>query len=84
MLLRRFLIFEPLDYVEPSVEMLDMGMITNPEVKSAMIIQRAYRSKQSRKVLELKKNQKKAATRSKRAIKNWSLEYDEKHSRNYW
>ena len=64
--------------------MLDMGMITNPEVKSAMIIQRAYRTRQSRRVLDNKKKKKKAVTRSRRAIKNWSLEYDSKHERNYW
>ena len=75
---------EPEDYVEPSVEMLNMGMVTNPEVKSAMIIQRAYRTRQSRRVLDNKKKKKKAVTRSRRAIKNWSLEYDSKHERNYW
>jgi hypothetical protein len=48
------------------------------------VVQRAYRARQARRVLEKRKARQRHITREKRAIKHWSLEYDSTYGRNYW
>ena len=75
---------QPEDYVEPSKGLAARGMLMSPEVKAACVVQRAYRAKQARRVLQNRKDKERAKSRGRRAIKGWALEVDKATGRNYW